>query len=157
MSVLVGGCGHGIGRACGGTAGTAPRARRGETVRPPTRRPPATGGDRVRSSGVCEVRPRVPPRWTWLLTLAVAVAALVAGLGVLAGALPRGGTAGAPATVPERTAVIAVAPGDTLSDVAARYVPGGELSAIVERIKRLNGLSGAEVSPGMPLVVPIRD
>lgn len=154
MSVLIGGCGHGIG---GARRGTVPRARGRETVRPPTRPPLAAGGDRVRAAGVCRVRPSAPPHWVWLLTLAVAAAAVVAGLGALAGALTHGATDDLPSGVPQRTSVVAVAPGETLSDVAARYAAGGELSAVVDRIKRLNGLSGAQVSAGMPLVVPVRN
>ncbi|NIJ11248.1 hypothetical protein FHU38_001592 [Saccharomonospora amisosensis] len=152
MSVLVGGRAREIWHV---RCGTAPRARRVEPVRPPSRPPLVTVRGRVRVLGRCEVRPSAPPRWLWLVALAVAVAAVVAGLGLLAGALTRGVVEVGTENAPPRTTVVAVAPGDTLTGVAARYTSGGELSAVVEHIKRLNGLSGAEVSAGMPLVVPV--
>lgn len=154
MSVLVGGRAREIWHV---RCATTPRARRAEPVRPPTRPPLVTGGGRQRALGRCEVRPSAPPRWLWLVVLAVAVAAVVAGLGLLAGTMNGAATEVGTGHAPPRTTVVALAPGDTLTDVAARYTSGGELSAVVEHIKRLNGLSGAEIWAGMPLVVPVGD
>ncbi|PRX46445.1 LysM domain-containing protein [Prauserella shujinwangii] len=124
------------------------RRRRGEATRPPTRARVVAG--RVPAPvASCPARPE-PRRWPWLVLLALAVAGLVIGLGLLAE-----GVSGAGAErVPERTALVTVAPGDTLWDVAARHAPGSDPEAVVQRIEALNGLSGPDVSPGVPLLVP---
>ncbi|MFC4001943.1 LysM peptidoglycan-binding domain-containing protein [Prauserella oleivorans] len=90
------------------------------------------------------------PRWPAFGAVAVVVFLGVVGLGLFAGALAdTGGSA-----VPADTAVVSVRAGDTLWDVAERTAPGSEPAAVVERIRELNGLTGALVEPGTPLVVP---
>ncbi|MBK1788338.1 LysM peptidoglycan-binding domain-containing protein [Prauserella cavernicola] len=124
------------------------RPRTGETRRPPTRARVVAGR---RPSGVASCAPRtVAPRWTLLLALGAAVCLGVVGLGTLAGGVAGGGEA----TVPVGTAVVSVSPGDTLWDVAQRTAPGSDPAAVVERIQELNGLTGAAVDAGVPLVVP---
>jgi ABC-type antimicrobial peptide transport system ATPase subunit len=72
----------------------------------------------------------------------------VVGLGVLA-------NAGSGAhTVPHRTAVVRVEPGEGLLDVAERVAPHSDASAVADRIRELNGLPDSAVRPGQPLTVP---
>jgi hypothetical protein len=87
-------------------------------------------------------------RWPWLAGLAVAACLAITGLGLLAGGL-------ATAEVPAQTAVVSVAPGETLSDLAARFAPGSDTGAVVERIKQLNLLEDTTLVPGIPLTVPV--
>jgi hypothetical protein len=87
-------------------------------------------------------------RWPWLAGLAVAVCLAITGLGLLAGGM-------ATAEVPAETAVVSVAPGETLSDLADRFAPGSDTGAVVERIKQLNMLEDATLVPGLPLTVPV--
>ncbi|GAB3572056.1 hypothetical protein GCM10027445_28510 [Amycolatopsis endophytica] len=128
-------------------AATAPmplRPRRPEVRRPPTRARVVAGR---RPGPVAACRRRVPPRWPWLTAVGVAVALAVTGLGVLAGALAPG--------VPERTATVAVAPGETLWDLAKQYAPGSDTAAVVDRIEELNHLPAESVVPGLLLTVPV--
>ena len=88
------------------------------------------------------------------------VATIVLGavlLGVLALAVRLGAGLAGPAAegpVPSGSAVVVVAPGETLLDVAHRAAPAAEADAVVERIRADNHLSGSAVAPGRPLVVP---
>ncbi|MEU6646791.1 LysM peptidoglycan-binding domain-containing protein [Saccharomonospora sp. NPDC046836] len=124
------------------------RPRTGELRRPPTRGRVVAGR---RAAAVRTCAPRaVAPRWSLLVAIGVAVGAGLLGLGVLAGGMAGGGAA----TVPTGTAIVSVAPGDTLWDVAERSAPGSDPAAVVERIQELNGLTGAQVAAGTPLVVP---
>jgi hypothetical protein len=122
-------------------------ARRGEAQRPPTRARVVAG--RRPAGAPCAEPRRVPVRWPWLAALAVACCLVVTGLGL------SGGAAGAP--VPARTAVVSVEPGDTLSELAARYAPGSDAGAVVARIEDLNRLDQAVLVPGLPLTVPVAD
>jgi len=122
------------------------RIPRGEVRRPPTRGRVAPRRARVRPV-ICAPR-REPRRWAWLLALGTSVCAMVVGLGVL-----TQGMAGS-AEVPEQTALVSVGPGETLWEVATRYAPESEPAAVVRRIEELNGLTGADVQPGMALAVP---
>ena len=98
-------------------------------------------------------RPRAvacPPRqprlsFAWLLVAAVVVCAAVYGLGMLAGSVGP--------SVPEETTVVRVKPGESLWELAGRVAPASDASAVVERIRELNGVEGA-VQPGQPLTVP---
>ncbi|KAA2254975.1 LysM peptidoglycan-binding domain-containing protein [Solihabitans fulvus] len=81
--------------------------------------------------------------------MGVLIALAVVCLGLLYGT----GVDGAGA-VPDRTATVQVHAGETLWDVAQRMAPGSEPSAVVERIKQLNGLGGTSVYPGQSLTVP---
>ncbi|PXY28750.1 LysM peptidoglycan-binding domain-containing protein [Prauserella flavalba] len=124
------------------------RSRTGETRRPPTRARVVAGR---RPAGVATCAPRpVAPRWPLLLALGAAVCLGMVGLGLFAGGIAGGGEAG----VPSGTVVVSVAPGDTLWDLAERAAPGSDPAAVVERIQELNGLTGAQVDAGTPLVVP---
>ncbi|PXY19568.1 LysM peptidoglycan-binding domain-containing protein [Prauserella muralis] len=128
---------------------TVRRARSGETRRPPTRARVALRRPPARGAVPCGPR-AVPYRWPLLAAVAAAVCLGVAGLGWLASSMAGAGEA----TVPASTAVVSVAPGDTLWDVAERSAPDSDPQAVVERIQELNGLTGADVRPGTPLVVP---
>jgi hypothetical protein len=56
--------------------------------------------------------------------------------------------------VPAGSAVVVVAPGETLIDVAHRAAPAADTDAVVARIRTDNHLSGSTVAAGRPLVVP---
>ncbi|SFQ33412.1 LysM domain-containing protein [Amycolatopsis arida] len=120
------------------------RPRRGEPRRPPTRVRAVAGRGRV-TTATCPA-PRRTVRWPLLAALAVAVAFTVTGLGLLGDGVSTG--------VPERTALVSVAPGETLWDLAERMAPGSDTGAVVRRIQELNELSGAAVPAGLPLAVP---
>jgi hypothetical protein len=132
--------------APGGARVLHPRPRLGETSRPPTRARVVVGR---RSATVAPCAPRpMTTRWPWLAGLAVAACLAITGLGLLAGGM-------ATVEVPAQTAVVSVAPGETLSDLAARFAPGSDTGAVVERIKQLNMLEDATLVPGIPLTVPV--
>ncbi|MDT7727702.1 MAG: hypothetical protein QOI21_4278 [Actinomycetota bacterium] len=122
-----------------------PRPRAGESRRPPTRAR-VVAGRRPATVAPCAPRP-MTVRWPWLTGLAVAACLAITGLGLLAGGM-------ATAEVPAGTAVVSVAPGETLSDLAARFAPNSDTGAVVERIKQLNMLEDATLVPGIPLTVP---
>ncbi|MBN6041605.1 LysM peptidoglycan-binding domain-containing protein [Amycolatopsis sp. 195334CR] len=133
------------------TVGEAPpvrparRARvKGETRRPPTRPRVVAGLRAVPEVRCAPVRRGV--RWPWLAAMAVAAGAVVVGFGVLADAMA--------APVPSHTAVVSVAPGETLWDVASRMAPSSDAEAVVERIRTLNNLDERGLVPGLPLEVP---
>jgi hypothetical protein len=78
-------------------------------------------------------------------------------LGLLTLAVRLGGpaVAGVPdGPVPAGSAVVVVAPGESLLDVAHRAAPAADADAVVSRIRADNHLSGSAVVPGRPLVVP---
>jgi predicted Zn-dependent protease len=84
-----------------------------------------------------------------VVALGVAVCLAVVGLAVLA-------NLSSPAsTVPQRTAVVRVEPGESLLQLAERVAPGSDPSAVVDRIMALNGLTGSALRAGQPLTVPI--
>lgn len=114
-------------------------------LRPPTRRRPV-GAPRVVAAPDCASRRSSMPVAV-LVAVALAVAALVYGFGVYAGAM-------AESTVPANTTVVRVAEGETLSELAVRMAPGSDVSAVVDRIRELNGLDDALLFPGQPLTVP---
>lgn len=92
---------------------------------------------------------RSAPRPSRVVSLLAAVAvtlAVVAGLGWLG--------QGAEPAIPERTAVIRVGAGETIWDVAARVAPQSDQRAVVQRIRLLNGIVGAELVPDQQLQVP---
>jgi hypothetical protein len=117
--------------------------RRRPTVAPPTRRRVA-GAPRVVVRTVCAPRLHLPVRW--LLAVAAAVCFAVVGLGMLAGS--------GESSVPQRTTVVRVEPGESLWELAGRVAPGSDASAVVDRIRELNGGLGGGVTPGQPLTVP---
>lgn len=119
-----------------------------------TRRPPR--GTRVTSErsrvapSACEL-PRERRRWQLLLATAAAVCAFVVVFGAMLGGLANG----VASDVPDRTAVVSVAPGESLWDVAAKFAPESDPRAVVQRIEELNGVSADAVTPGVPLTVPV--
>ncbi|PWV74623.1 LysM domain-containing protein [Prauserella marina] len=128
---------------------TAARPRRGEPRRPPTRARVVAGRPRTRAVLDCSPR-TVAPRWTLLIAVAVTVFGAVVGIGLFASGVGGAGEV----SVPSGTAVVSVEAGDTLWDVAERTAPGSDPAAVVARIQELNGLGGADVVAGTPLVVP---
>jgi hypothetical protein len=118
--------------------------RRALTVAPPTRRRVA-GAPRVVTRAACPPR-RLHLPVSWLLAVAAVVCLAVVGLGMLAGA--------AAPSVPERTAVVRVEPGESLWELAGRVAPDSDASAVVDRIRDLNGGLERGVQPGQPLTVP---
>ncbi|HEY0451308.1 hypothetical protein [Actinophytocola sp.] len=121
-----------------------PPVRRARTIAPPTRRRVA-GAPRVVARAACAVRqPHLPVRW--LLAVAGVMCLVVVGLGMLAGS-------GA-SSVPSRTTVVRVQSGESLWELAGRVAPGSDPSAVVDRIRDLNGGLGGGVKPGQPLTVP---
>jgi hypothetical protein len=121
----------------------APR-RRVPPQRPPTRHRVA-GAPRVLA------RPHCAPRQArlslvWVLAVATVACAAVVGLGALAGSMEP--------TVPTTTTVVRVQPGESLWELAGRVAPESDTSAVVDRIRELNGVDGA-VQPGQPLTVPV--
>ncbi|UJW36281.1 hypothetical protein L3Q67_22265 [Saccharothrix sp. AJ9571] len=114
-------------------------------VRRPSNRPRVVAGLRA----VPEVRcapARAGARWPWLAAMAVTAGLVVAGFGFLADAMA--------APVPTRTAVVSVAPGESLWEVAERMAPSSDPAAVVDRIHELNRFDGAGLVPGLPIEVP---
>lgn len=130
----------------------APRVERPAALRPvrrvPAHRPPTrrrvvrVGAPRVVAS-CAPRRPRLSA--VWVLAVASAACAAVVGLGALSGSVEP--------SVPSETTVVRVKPGESLWELAGRVAPGSDASAVVERIRELNGVEGA-VQPGQPLTVP---
>lgn len=118
--------------------------RRAPAHRPPNRhRAVRVGAPRVVAS-CAPRRPRLSV--VWVLAVAAAACAAVYGLGSLSNAVGP--------SVPSETAVVRVKPGESLWELAGRVAPGSDVSAVVERIRELNGVEGA-VQPGQPLTVPV--
>jgi hypothetical protein len=118
--------------------------RRTATAAPPSRRR-VTAVPRVMPRAACAPRrPHLPV--TWLLAVAGVACAAVVGLGVLSGS-------GA-GSVPDRTTVVRVEPGENLWELADRVAPGSDAQAVVDRIRDLNGGLAGGVTPGQPLTVP---
>lgn len=83
-------------------------------------------------------------------------ASILIGLGMFLAVLGVGALANAftANTVPDRTAVVWVQPGETLWDVAERSAPGYNPEAVVARIHELNDITGNTVLAGQALQVP---
>lgn len=95
--------------------------------------------------------PRTERRWRLLLATAAAVCIAVVAFGAVIGGLASGMWT----EVPQQTAVVAVAPGESLWDMAAKYAPESDPRAVVDRIEELNGVTAAEVTAGYALTVPV--
>jgi hypothetical protein len=117
---------------------------------PPVLLPPTASAPQASPAAVpVPARPSVPEvSRAGKLAAAITVTLMVtAGLGWL-GQRPD------PA-IPQRTAVVRVGAGETIWDVAARVAPQSEQRAVVDRIRKLNGLADAEVVlPDQQLQVP---
>ena len=114
--------------------------------RPPPERPPGgarRGGPHPVGAGV-----RRPVRLTrrGRLLRTVAVLLLAAGLGA---AVAGSGSAEPPLRQVE------VRQGDTLWSITDKYAATGDPVATIERIRRLNHLSGYTIYPGQELAVPV--
>lgn len=118
--------------------------RRREPVAPPSRRRVIRAVPRVVTRPACAPRQHLPVRW--LVAIAGVACAAVVGLGALAST--------GESSVPQRTSVVRVEPGESLWDLAGRVAPGSDASAVVDRIRELNGGLGGGVTPGQPLTVP---
>lgn len=125
-----------------------PARRNRDRTRPPGRGR-ATTAPRVIAAARCAPR-SAPVGLFSLLGLGVAVCAAVFGLGVLA-------NAGADVSVPQRTEVVQVREGDSLTGIAEHYAPHSDRAAVVDRIQELNALDGAAVRTGMMIIVPAED
>jgi LysM repeat protein len=77
--------------------------------------------------------------------------ALVGGLLLLAAHLSAGSPASPPAAVPG--SVVTVQPGDTLWSIAGQVAPGHDPRRVVERLREVNQLSSASLTPGQTLKV----
>jgi hypothetical protein len=87
-------------------------------------------------------------------TIVVSVGAAVATMWLLMlGQVSAAGMGGV--GVPDRVAVVQVAPGETLADVASRVAPDAPRSAVVSKIRELNELDSATVQAGQTLVSPV--
>lgn len=122
--------------------------RKGRHTERPPGRARSVPAARVLAPVACGHR-KAPVPLSHVVALGLATCLVVVGLGVLAN---LGSGAG---TVPERTAVVRVVPGETLDQVAERAAPAADRAAVVERIRVLNGLPGSDLRPGQPLTVPI--
>ncbi|MDQ3404851.1 MAG: LysM peptidoglycan-binding domain-containing protein [Actinomycetota bacterium] len=123
-------------------------------VRRPEPRPCPPGRWRVVTVARAAAPPECEPRRSpipvaVLLGVAVIVALVVYGLGAFAGSMV------ARPDVPETTTVVRVAQGETLSELATRMAPDSDVSAVVAKIRELNGLSNATVRVGQALTVPV--
>lgn len=124
---------------------TKPAVRRTVPQRPPTRRRVA-GAPRVLARTVCAPRrPRLS--LVWVLGVASVACAAVVGLGTLSSALTP--------PIPEETTVIRVKLGENLWELAGRVAPDSDPSAVVDRIRELNGIE-TTIHPGQPLTVPVQ-
>jgi hypothetical protein len=124
---------------------TKPAVRRVVPHRPPTRRRVA-GAPRVLARAVCAPRrPRLS--LVWVLGVASVACAAVVGLGALSTAVTP--------SVPEDTTVVRVKLGENLWELAGRVAPNADPTAVVERIRELNGIESA-IQPGQPLTVPFQ-
>ena len=106
-----------------------------------------TGPDAVRAARAARAT-QPPLRLTRLgrLVIALVVATAIAVLGV--------GLAGQLATASSAPRTVTVVAGDTLSEIAARELPGLPIADGVIEIQLANGLSSSQVSAGQALLIP---
>ncbi|EUA09282.1 lysM domain protein [Mycobacterium kansasii 732] len=89
--------------------------------------------------------------------LAVLAGMITLWLGLMAhfGELVNGTSADSSARVPDRLAVVRVAAGESLQDVAARVAPDTPVRRVVERIRELNDLDSSMPVAGQTLIAPV--
>ena len=106
-----------------------------------------TGPDAVRAARAARAT-QPPLRLTRLgrLVIALVIATAIAMLGV--------GLAGQLATASSAPRAVTVSSGDTLSEIAARELPGLPIAEGVIELQLANGLSTAQISAGQALVIP---
>lgn len=131
---------------------TRPARRMGTDVmrRPPHGRPGVAGRPKARPAACAIEHPT--RRWPRVAALALTAGAAITTLGIVIGGLAEG----LAPSVPERTALVTVAPGETLWDVASKYAPDSDPRAVVDRIEELNGVTAGAVTAGYPLSVPVQ-
>jgi hypothetical protein len=130
-----------------------PAGRPGVLVTPLVRPVPSSG--RVGSAVAARARARAVVLRRRRTVATVVLGAVLLGLVVLAVRLAGAAAGDAPSgPVPAGSAVVVVAPGQTLIDVAHRAAPAADTDAVVARIRTDNHLVGSTVTPGRPLVVP---
>jgi hypothetical protein len=130
-----------------------PAGRPGALVTPLVRPVPASA--RVGRDGFARAHARAVVLRRRRTVATVVLGVVLLGLVVLAVRLGGAATGDVPSgPVPAGSAVVVVAPGETLIDVAHRAAPGADTDALVARIRTDNHLSGSTVTPGRPLVVP---
>ncbi|WP_051898363.1 LysM peptidoglycan-binding domain-containing protein [Sciscionella sediminilitoris] len=122
----------------------------GAGVRPRGRRSAAPLAVAGGSGTAAACAPRFASRPALVLVVAgVCTALAIALLAVLSSASsPR---------VPERTAMVQVREGQTLSAIAEAAAPEVDDSAMLRRIQELNGLTSTAVRVGQPIVVPVSE
>ena len=130
-----------------------PAGRPGALVTPLVRPVPASGRVGAEAAARGQARAVVLRRRRTVATVVLGV--LLLGLVVLAVRLDGAAAGDAPSgPVPAGSAVVVVAPGETLIDVAHRAAPAADTDAVVARIRTDNHLVGSTVVAGRPLVVP---
>jgi hypothetical protein len=130
-----------------------PAGRAGALVTPLVRPVPVSGRVGADVSARTHARAVVLRRRRTVAT--VVLGAVLLGLVVLAVRLGGAAVADAPSgPVPAGSAVVVVAPGETLVEVAHRSAPAADTDAVVARIRTDNHLVGSTVTAGRPLVVP---
>ncbi len=130
-----------------------PAGRAGTLATPLVRPVPASGCVGADGSARAHARAVVLRRRRTVATVVLGVVLL--GLLVLAVRLGGAVVGDAPSRpVPAGSAVVVVAPGETLIDVAHRSAPTADTDAVVDRIRTDNHLVGSTVTAGRPLVVP---
>jgi hypothetical protein len=90
--------------------------------------------------------------------LTVVAAAVVVGLGLLAGTVAQSRVGAGSAGTVAAVAMVTVGPEATVQDVARDVAPaasGAQLAALTERIVTANSLTSVELSPGQVLRVPL--
>ncbi|BCI89470.1 LysM peptidoglycan-binding domain-containing protein [Mycobacterium persicum] len=136
----------------GARGGTAPRRRPG---------PCRPGGAALRypRTGVAiSTAPhrRRPASVATTVGLAVLAGMITLWLGLMAhfGELVNGNSADS-SGMPDRLAVVRVAAGESLQDVAARVAPDTPVRQVVERIRELNDLDSSMPVAGQTLIAPV--
>ncbi len=66
-----------------------------------------------------------------------------------------GASAGMPARIPDRLAVVRVESGETLEHLAARVAPDAPVGQVAKRIRELNDLDSAVLTAGQTLIAPV--
>lgn len=136
------------------------RPRHSESVRPAAGvvhydavpRSGAPGSRLSVAAGPSHDRPRTRTRFAGVSTV---VATIVVTVGVIVGLDALANLSGSASGVPAQTAAVQVRSGETLSDVASRVAPTAPVSAVVDRIRELNKMSGSGVRAGQTLLAPV--
>ncbi|GDX31264.1 hypothetical protein LBMAG15_01980 [Actinomycetes bacterium] len=91
-----------------------------------------------------------------VITILALFTVVVAGGRFSAGATsPEVRTPGSVSAGRPAAAVVVVQPGESLWSIAQQVAPGSDPREVVGRIRDLNGMADAVVTPGQSLVVPV--